>query len=410
MNGIVVKALDSESVQNLSKIGGVDLLVGIPSLNCAHTIGYVLHQVAKGLTKYFPNCKSLIMVSDGGSQDGTRGVVESIKAGNVNRLFTRYIGVSGKGSAVRAILEAASILNVEAIALFDSDLRSITPEWCRIFFEAARREADLITPLYIRHKYDGTITNSLCYPFTRAVYGLKVRQPIGGDFGLSNSLAAKLLDSPLLADKYIQRFGIDIFITHTAIAHGFRIMEAFLGSKVHEGKDPGAELTAMFIQVVGSMFKCAEAYEKFWSGISGSRPVPLIRQPIKFPGPEPVEVDSSRLLNGFRYTLREKTLLLREVLGDSLLKEVVQISHSSNPRFPPETWAKTVYSFASFFKGQKGDELLDALRGIWLGKVYSFITQTEGMSDDDADNVVEGEAEIFEDLKPFLLSCYTRDK
>ncbi|MBS7625539.1 glycosyltransferase family 2 protein [Candidatus Bathyarchaeota archaeon] len=390
-------------------IGESDLLVGLPSLNCAHTIGYVLHQVAKGLTKYFPNHKSVVLVSDGGSDDGTREVAESIKTGDVSRIFTRYVGVSGKGSAVKAILEAASILNVKAIALFDSDVRSITPEWCRIVFEAAMKHTDLVTPFYARHRYDGTITNNLCYPFTRAVYGLRVRQPIGGDFGLSNTLASKLLESPLFDNKYVQRFGVDIFITHTAIANGFNVGEAFLGSKVHECKDPGAELSSMFIQVVGSMFTCAKVYEKHWVGISGSRRVPLLSYPITYPGPEPVRLDASKLLKVFRYILTEKRSLLGDVLGRDLLKDLTHISRSSRPIFPPETWAKTVYSFASAFKSREGDDLLDTLRGIWLGKICSFINQTEGMADDDADDIVEKEAEIFEDLKPFLISRYTGD-
>ena len=295
------------------------------------------------------------------------------------------------------------------MAMFDSDLRSITPEWCRIVLEAATGEADLVTPFYVRHKYDGTITNNLCYPFTRAVYGLRVRQPIGGDFGLSGSLVAKLLDSPLWGNKYVQRFGIDIFITHTAIAAGLKLKEAFLGSKVHEGKDPRAELTAMFTQVVGSMFTCAKEYEKHWSGISGSRPVPLLKYPISFPGPEPVTVDSARLLNEFRETLSKRTSILREILGDELFEEITGISRSSSRQFSPELWAKTVYSFASSFKSQTRDELLDTLRGLWLGKVHSFVIQTGGMSDEDANNLVEKEAEAFEELKPFLLSHYTKD-
>ena len=40
-----------------------------------------------------------------------------------------YMGLSGKGRAVRAIFEAASFLKVKSVALVDSDLRSITPEW-----------------------------------------------------------------------------------------------------------------------------------------------------------------------------------------------------------------------------------------------------------------------------------------
>ena len=42
-----------------------------------------------------------------------------------------------------------------------------------------------MAPLYARYKYDGTITNTVTYPLTRALYGHRIRQPIGGDFGVS---------------------------------------------------------------------------------------------------------------------------------------------------------------------------------------------------------------------------------
>ncbi len=49
-----------------------------------------------------------------------------------------------------------------------------------------------IAPYYHRHKYDGTITNGIIYPMTRTLYGKSVRQPIGGEFGFSGRLAARV--------------------------------------------------------------------------------------------------------------------------------------------------------------------------------------------------------------------------
>jgi len=413
MNTRGPSSLESESAKRLSKIGETDLLLGIPTYNCAHTIGYVLHQVAKGLATYFPNRKSLILISDGGSQDGTREVAEAIKTGGVKRLFARYKGVSGKGSAVKAILEAASILDVEVAAMFDSDLRSITPEWCKTVLEAASNEADLVTPFYVRHKYDGTITNNLCYPFTRAVYGLRIRQPIGGDFGFSNALVTRLSESLLWVNPYVQRFGVDIFITHTSIAHGFKIKEAFLGSKVHEAKDPGAELTPMFNQVVGSMFTCMKEYEEYWRQVGPSRPVPLVKYSFSFPGPEPVKINSAKLLDEFRKTIIEEMALLKEVLQEDLLESLTKLVQSPQFQIPPDKWARTVYSFACNFRKriqyEAQTKLLGCLRGLWLGKVYSFLLETENMSDDDANCLIEKEADVFEELKPFFLSHYSKN-
>ena len=100
----------------------------------------------------------------------------------------------------------------------DSDLRSINPGWVgKLLGPIVRGEADYVAPLYLRDKHDGTITNTIAYPLARALYGLRVRQPIGGEFGFSASLARAFLEEADWSSD-VARFGIDIFMTTTALA------------------------------------------------------------------------------------------------------------------------------------------------------------------------------------------------
>jgi hypothetical protein len=88
---------------------------------------------------------------------------------------------------------------------------------------------DFVAPYYQRHKYDGTITNSIVYPLTRMLYGLSVRQPIGGEFGVSARLIGRYLECEDW-ETDVARFGIDIWMTTIAIAEGFRVCQSFLGA------------------------------------------------------------------------------------------------------------------------------------------------------------------------------------
>ena len=173
----------------IKSIDNADILVGIPSYNNAKTIGHVVRAVQGGFAKYFPDKKTVLVNSDGGSTDGTMDVVQSatidslqsiLLSHKVNpfvRIATPYHGIPGKGSAFRKIFEIADSLRVKACAVVDSDLRSITPEWIELLIKPVMEgEFDYVAPLYQRHKYDGTITNSN-YPLTRAL--MKARQPIG---------------------------------------------------------------------------------------------------------------------------------------------------------------------------------------------------------------------------------------
>ena len=215
-------ALSLDAHVYLHDIEKADILVGIPSFNNVLTASYVLSQVTKGLDTYFPNLRSVIFVSDGNSKDDTlRSVKKVYLPSEVKLIPAIYMGLSGKGRAVRAIFEAASSLKVKSVALVDSDLRSITPEWMQLLITPTMTGTGFVAPLYNRFKYDGTITNFLCYPVTTSLFGKDIRQPIGGDFGLSIELVEDLLDSPIWELPDVSRFGIDIFETHTALAKGY---------------------------------------------------------------------------------------------------------------------------------------------------------------------------------------------
>src|SRR6184192_505906 len=252
-----------------------DIVVGIPSFRNAATIGHVTEAAAEGLRRNFPNMRALIVNADGGSEDGTRDRVRA-SADGMPIVTGRYQGRSGKGSAFRAIFEAVTLLGARACAVVDSDLRSITPEWiARLIGPIVRGEADYVTPLYARHKHDGTITNTIAYPLTRALYGARVRQPIGGEFGFGADLARVYLAEPVW-ESDVARFGIDIYMTTTALVRGKRVVQAFLGAKIHDPKDPGADLAPMFTQVVSTLFRVAIANPDRWKDVRGSKPTQIV--------------------------------------------------------------------------------------------------------------------------------------
>jgi glycosyltransferase involved in cell wall biosynthesis len=225
-------ALRDDVRRRLDEISQADILVGIPSFNNASTIGHVVQMAAQGMIQYFPGMKPVLVNSDGGSPDGTCDVALSTPVPEeVEVIATVYQGVSGKGSAFRAVFEIARALGVKVCVVVDSDLRSVTPEWIELLAgPIVKEDYGYVTPYYNRHKYDGTITNNICYPMTRMLYGLDIRQPIGGDFCFSG----QLLDHYLSQDVWqtdVARFGIDIWMTTTAINAGFTVCQAHLGAK-----------------------------------------------------------------------------------------------------------------------------------------------------------------------------------
>ena len=268
-------AARSRGDRGRGEMNRADVVVGIPSWNNAGTIGHVVDCAVRGLATDFGELDALVLNSDGSSADGTAGVVfdagqraidDAAAVGHrgiaVESIL--YRGIPGKGSAFRSIFEESVRRGARAVVVLDADLRSVTPDWiARLVRPVLDGRADYVSPMYRRHKFDGTITNSIVYPLTTSLYGGRIRQPIGGDFGFSGNLAGLFLSKEVWEGD-VARFGVDLWMTTTALAEGFRVGQAHLGAKIHDPKDPGSHLAAMMAQVVGTAFALMETYEERW--------------------------------------------------------------------------------------------------------------------------------------------------
>lgn len=412
--------LQRQEVQEwLAQVGEAEILIGIPSYNNARTIGHVVRAVQGGLHKYFPEHKAVLVNSDGGSVDGTGDVVREAAVADLaslfaqhrtvplHRLATPYHGIPGKGSAFRAIFELADALGVKACAVVDSDLRSITPEWIELLIKPVLSgKFDYVAPLYRRHKYDGTITNSIIYPLTRALYGRRVRQPIGGDFGFSGDLARFYLGKDVWQSD-VARFGIDIWMTTTAIANGFRVCQAYLGAKIHDPKDPGSDLSTMLCQVVGATFDLMEEYTDVWTGIAETTPVPTFGFEYAV-GLEPVAVNVERMVERYALGVRELSESWMTVLPPKLVVrlERLVINDVNKFYFPDELWVETVLHFAlaAHRGGMHREHLLKSLTPIYIGRTASFVLQSKESGADEVEEFIEGLCELYEAAKTELTS------
>ncbi|NWF75526.1 MAG: glycosyltransferase [Nitrospirae bacterium] len=416
MESVIFRKEVSEEIE---KIKSADLLVGIPSYNNARTIGHVVKAVQAGLMKYFPDRKAVLVNSDGGSTDGTMDIVKNTKIEDLQsvllhhrvepvfKITTPYHGIPGKGSAFRTIFEIASTLEVKACAVVDSDLRSITPEWIELLIKPVfEGNFDYVAPLYYRHKYDGTITNSIIYPLTRALYGKRVRQPIGGDFGFSGELARFYLSKEVW-ETDVAKYGIDIWMTTTAIANNFRICQSFLGAKIHDPKDPSADLSSMLFQVVGATLDLMETYSEVWKQVVGSEPLPTFgfRYDV---GLEPVSVNLERMIEKFRLGVRELTDLWKKFLPTEILDFLNKAATLSEKDFclSDEIWVDIIYNFAIAFhkKIMNKEHLLKSLTPLYIGKIASFVIEAWDSTATEVEEKIEKLCLTFEKKKSFQLT------
>jgi hypothetical protein len=395
---------------SLETIGHADILVGIPCYNNEDSIAQVVQTVSAGLVQHYPTAQVMLLVADGGSTDDTRErALKCSLPPQQHRLVTIYRGIGGKGSALRTIFAAAVQLGVKACICVDADLRSITPEWIAYFLEPLLVEGyEFVAPLYGRYKYDGTITNNLVYCLTRALYGKRIRQPIGGDFAFSQRLAHHYLEQAVWTTD-IARFGIDIWMTLGAIVAEARICQTNLGVKLHDAKDPALTLGPMFQQVCSTLFTQIEQDVDFWSPIVGSETIPTfgLEQMLE---PEPIAVNQSRLVREFKRGFEAFHPLYQLICSQTVYQALQQASESPADQFEisGKIWIKLLYEFLVTYHQLQSErnQLLAYLTPLYLGQVASFMTRTRHLDFDAAEAVIEGLANQAETMKPYLLELW----
>src|SRR6266511_3487385 len=404
----------------------VDVLVGIPSFQNAATIGHVVRAVEAGLRKYFPDRRCLIVISDGDSTDGTKqAACEATTAGDEERLLLDpktdvpdkvafdYTGTSGKGSAFRAIFAVAHSLEAQACAVFDADLRSVSPAWVdRLVGPVLYHDYDLVAPVYARHKFDGTITTSIAFPITAALYGRRLRQPIGGDFGFSGRLAAHWAGKQVWSTD-VARFGVDIWMTTVALCEGFAVCQSVLGAKLHDAKDPGRDLGPMFRQVVGSLFALAGRYVDRWTDTTEIVPVPGFGFRTAT-STEEIRVNLDRLLWRFVEGYVAWREVWSEVLASEHLEGVKDAIHQASERpegfvLPVELWARICYDYLLAYNAQvvDHDQLVSSMIPLYFGRTATFVNEAADDTPEQAEERVESFAEVFLAAKPYLIERWS---
>ena len=347
-------ALRAYTVKRIEEIESADILVGIPCNYNENTVKHVIQMVTHGLSKHNSDKRCVIFVADGGSTDDTREVVKEFEIKPwQEKIVSIYRGPAGKGAAFRSIFEAAKRLKVEACMVVDSDLRSITNEWVKYLLEPVLEAGyQYVSPVYSRYKYDGTITNNIVYNLTRALYGLRIRQPIGGDFAFAGDLAAYYMDQDVW-DTDVARFGIDIWMTTNAITNNFKICQSNLGAKVHDAKDPAESLGPMFRQFKG---------------------------------------------------------FYRDIFCPECFEELKRCAAKAKTKFvmPLKTWVMVLYEIAATFHHWKYNrtQLVNLVTPLYLGRVASFMNQTRKMNSNEAEELVEEQAQVFEEHKDYLTRAW----
>jgi hypothetical protein len=394
----------------------IDIMVGLLTLNNAATIESVVKSVLEGLREAFPNISALLVNCDAGSQDGTPGIIDRVAAGTVPvrvvpnaagtyANLTRESGFPGRDECIRNLCLAAEQLQPKVCLILEGQLRSLSPAWIdRLARPVYDEGEDYVVPLYRRHRYEGTLVTNLLYPLTRALYGKRLRYPSGGAYALSGTFARDLHIRSTWTGV-TGKFSVDGWMTAAALAGGFRVCHAYLGTRDHETTIGAVDLSVVLAQTVGGIFHSMEEYEPSWERTKESSEVPLYG--TMEPSPDPGPLQTGRMVSGFKQGLRDllplwELILSRDTLGQIL---ALDIQDPEDFRFPPALWVQTVYDFALAYHDQTlhREHMLKSMTPLYLGRTASFVLETQHGDGAQVDRTVEALCRQFEQSKSYLV-------
>ena len=401
----------------------VDLLLGLPTFNQASTIESVMNTILAGLRASSAHASVLVVNADVGSKDATPEILKrtvgsvlpialvqpftegmSVSPFALHRLS--YSGMPAREEAFRSFFTIAERLQARACVVIDASVRSVTPEWMNLLTQPLlEKGADYVAPVFRRQRYEGSLTNNLIAPLTRALYGKRVVCQTGGGYGFSGRLASLFLQKGLWEGE-AARFGIDSWLTTVALGEGYEVWQALLGAKVQDTKPTGVDVSTVLAQVVGASYYYMERYQDVWEKHTGSSPVPEIGQPIE-PGVDTGAVNVERMVKGFRQGLRDLLPIWEIILHPETLAGVLTLGLGAEDdfQFPLSLWVQTVYDFALAYheKVIHREHLLKSLTPLYLGRTASLVLETKDGGPDAVERAIEQGHRTFELMKPYLV-------
>jgi glucosylglycerate synthase len=416
--------LNDEFLRQLMNVGEVDILVGLPTYNNAKTIEPVVRAIQAGILKCFPRERVVIVSADGGSQDGTRDLVNGISIDDVWRaskvyalrtlpvIITQYGHSPEPGVALRTILSAADLLRARACVVISPDSSTIETDWLqRLVRPIYSDNFDFVSPLYRRQKFAGVLMRNLLYPMTRAIYGTGIREPYASEFAISSRLATDFLSIENWNDDGA-RTGAEFFLSVMAITGKYRLCQTFLGAKPPQDRS-AADLVEAMRRTVGALFSSLDSNFQFWSTVAGCQQVQTIGPEAEVTV-EPVSVDLDRIREMFVTGVAELDAVFGSVLTETTLAELRKIAVLDLGKFhyPADLWAETVFEFAASYHKSviSRDHIIQALVPLYRGRALAYLLENQDSSAEDVEKNVESLCGEFERLKPHLLEMWADGK
>ncbi len=384
-----------------------EVVLGIPAEPDRLSASESALALQEGLRQAYPETPALAVVLSGDARGATNPGEPLAGAGADGAPPVVYTGgQDGPGAALPALLEVALAVGAPTCALLEPMPRPPGGQWLRSLLDPVLTgERDLVAPAYARGRFDGVMITGVVYPLTRALFGQRLRQPLGREVVVSRALAERLLtDVGWRTDP--GHAGADLWAITRVVARECRLAQVYLGPRLRPPTQPD-DVSKAVARVLGQVFAEMDLFADRWQRARGSRPVPTSGDDRAGESASPPP-DPAPLVSAFGLGWQDLRRIWSAVLPPQTLLALQRIQQDPPEAFrmPDGLWARILYDFAVGWRVKTMDreQLLRSMTPLYLGWVASYVNEVGPLGRIEAEARVERLCEAFEGEKPYLIS------
>lgn len=406
-------AVPQPAVEQIERLGGADLVIGILESEHAEQAGAAVNMVREAVAGLSRVQRAVLISNNGahGSVPASTGAAAGDNSPEV--LLCSLPGPSATETPWQSrsreygnVFALGRKLEARACVVIASQSQAATAQWVRRLVRPILELGfDLAAPRYSRNRMEGLLNRSVLSPLHRALYGEQLENPMGPDFGLSGKLLQRLLGD----DSGIRRSnGNDLVssIASTAACGDFQVCESQLGVRTQPSTD-WMNLSSLLAEVLGPVFLDMERQAASWQRIRAAKPV------TRFGSPDTQDSDTGTvevqpMIESFQLGAQNLQDIWGIMLPPTTMLEVRKLSRQpvENFRMPDDLWVRIVYDFAlgHYIRTISRDHLLRSFTPLYVGWIASYALEMGTAGPAEIEARTERLARTYETSKPYLVS------
>jgi len=393
---------------NPDSVSGLDVVVGIVGGGRPTSPLEARREAARALRASFPGRAAAVVFTDDGGAEAGREPFFSEPMDVPGIWLATPPGVTGRGHMILNLLDRARELGAASVALIGREAPDTVGIRVQRLLEPTLETFSLVAPVYARSAGDASLTCNVAYPLLRSLFGKRVREPLGGDYGLSRALVDRLLSD--VPGGAARGFGIDAWISTTAMACGLPVCQSFLGDAGGDGRDaPRPRPPELFSETLEAVFLLMQKHHDAWKSVRWSKPTVVFgvgARPQGGPAQGPFPADPAELYAGFQAAFPRFAPLWKKILQRDVFEKLLEVRKIplETFEFPALMWALSLFAFALAYKRQPEDApaLMESLFALYLGRTCSTAISTAHMGPQQVEVYLEDQCRVFEETKPYL--------